>query len=171
MEVIIVGFILLAHLAIVIERYIKFQKLSKEDKDSYNDGVYKINNITKANQRYRIIGFIGLFVALFVIVPIALKLRPATNSSGFPYQIVTAFWDTVQVIVEIYILLYFISRIIFEYVYIRRGIKNNNHLTQRERELLNFFYTKSPIRYIGTAVLLELIPLVFELLTSTASSL
>ena len=171
MEVIIVGFILLAHLAIVIERYIKFQKLSKEDKDSYNDGVYKINNITKANQRYRIIGFIGLFVALFVIVPIALKLRPATNPCGFPYQIVTAFWNTVQVIVEIYILLYFISRIIFEYVYIRRGIKNNNHLTQRERELLNFFYTKSPIRYIGTAVLLELIPLVFELLTSTASSL
>ncbi len=170
MEAIIVGFILLAHLAIVIERYIKFQKLSKEDKDSYNDGVYKINNITKANQRYRIIGFIGFVVALFVVAPVIIIFSKPIVSSTSPINTVQVLtdkiWAIIINIIIIYIAVYFVSRIIFEYVYIRKGIRENNHLTQRERELLNSFYTKSPIRYIGTATLLEIIPFMLNLILS-----
>ena len=106
-----------------------------------------------------------------VIIIFSKPIVSSTSPINTVQVLTDKIWAIIINIIIIYIAVYFVSRIIFEYVYIRRGIKNNNHLTQRERELLNFFYTKSPIRYIGTAVLLELIPLVFELLTSTASSL
>lgn len=176
MEGVIITIVLfvLCTIAVVLPKTAK-ARLEGEDKEAYNSGVEKIEKIDKAKKNFRMIGII-VYLVICALMVLFMSLSSATKKveTGLLEPTVVTINSSSHIfcsilsITSLYILVYAVVRIIFEFACVRREINKNKELTDKERLILMKYYTTSVFTSIGWALLLEMIPQFLRIITTTA---
>ena len=164
----------LAIIAVVAPKF-KKSNIAEEDKEAYTSAINKISKTDKVKKNFKSVGIlIYLVIACIMILVMSLSNGTVSQDTGLgvatlrPIRTVDNIFCSVLSMTTLYILVYTAARIIFEFVVVRRKIKKNPDLTDKERHVLLNYYTTSVFTSIGWALILEVVPQFLRIITTTA---
>ena len=133
----------------------------------------KLKHISKVKKMFLISGLvIAIIISIIIIILMTIDCNKRMYSTDYGVACGTSILmnsvektiNTIIVTTHVYIVVFHILWMLFENLYYKKKIKNNNQFNEKEKAILIEAYSTSNLSIVGYAIICQVIPLALRIL-------